>query len=346
MGANTFGSLFKCHAFGESHGPALGVVIEGCPAGVPFLEEILKRELNRRRPGRWPWASPRREPDRPEILSGVFEGKTLGTPIGIVVYNKDTRSEDYREIKKNPRPGHSDDLWREKFQHSDHRGGGRASGRETLGRVLAGAVARMALNVVCPDFRLMAFVRRIGPIELKKEELGEAEKLFSESCLSEEYPACFPHKEKSRAVVDILTQAQSEGESLGAVVELWMAGLPSGLGQPVFYKFKADLASAFLGIGASFGFLVGNENSSAGFSKGTDFHKKSANYGGLRGGLTTGETVKIQILFKPPSSIKEVALKGRHDPCVGPRAVAVVEAMACLVVLDHLLWKRLDRIKE
>ena len=339
MGANTFGNLFKCHTFGESHGPALGVVIDGCPAGVPFSFEVLKRELNRRRPGRWPWTTARKEPDSPEVLSGVFEGKTLGTPIAIIVQNKEVRSEDYRKIRTAPRPGHADDLWREKFSHWDWRGGGRASGRETLGRVLAGAVARMALSQVCLNFHIMAFVRQIGDLSLEEEELKEADNLFASKTLSEEYPACFPHKVKSKEAVQILMEAKAKGESLGSLVEVWIKGLPKGLGQPVFHKFKADLAGAFLGIGASAGVFIGESASS-----GTDFHSKNTSYGGLRGGLTTGENIKMRIPFKPPSSLKEVAIKGRHDPCIGPRAVSVVEAMACLVTLDHLLWQRLDRI--
>lgn len=343
MSANTFGNLFKCHTFGESHGPALGVVIDGCPAGVHFSMDILKQELNRRRPGRWPWASGRKEQDKPKILSGVFEEKTLGTPICITVQNKEMRPEDYEKIKGSPRPGHADDLWQDKFKHRDHRGGGRSSGRETVGRVLAGAVAKMALKHICPAFQVMAFVRSIGSLCLEKKELKEAEKLFSSNTLSEIYPACFPHKEKSKEAQKILMEAKSKGESLGALVEIWIKGLPKGLGQPVFHKFKSDLTGAFAGIGASSGVLIG-AGTAAASSKGTDFHKKPENYGGLRGGLTTGEIVKIQIPFKPPSSLKDVALKGRHDPCIGPRAIVVLEAMTALTALDHLLWKRLDHI--
>ena len=343
MGANTFGNLFQCHSFGESHGTALGVVIEGCPAGVDFSLKILKGELDRRRPGHSPWTSARKEPDEPEVLSGVFEGKTLGTPIAILVRNKGAKSEDYEKIKNTPRPGHADDLWQEKFSHRDWRGGGRASGRETLSRVIAGAIARMVLKTLCPDFQTMAFVRQIGPLYLKEEDLKEAEELFKSKTLSDTYPACVPHKIQSKEAVKILMEAKAAGESLGSLVEIWIKGLPKGLGQPVFHKFKGDLAAAFLGLGASAGILIG-EGMAAASAKGTHFHKESKSYGGLRGGLTTGEVVTIQISFKPPSSLKEVALQGRHDPCIGPRAVVVVEAMACLVALDHLLWKRLDRI--
>lgn len=343
MSANTFGNLFKCHTFGESHGSAVGVVIDGCPAGVNFSLDILEKELNRRRPGRWSWTSDRKELDSPKVLSGVFEGRTLGTPIAIVVQNREARSEDYKKIKTTPRAGHADDLWKEKFHHRDWRGSGRASGRETLGRVLGGTVARMALQSICPDFQVMAFVRQIGPLFLKEEELKEAEGLFDSKSLSETYSACFPHKDKSEKAVNILMEAKSKGESFGSLVEVWIGGLPKGLGQPVFHKFKEDLAKSFFGIGASAGVFIGKGTEAASF-QGTDFHKRKENYGGLRGGLTTGELIKIQISFKPPSSLKEAARKGRHDPCIGPRAVPVVEAMVCLVTLDHLLWRRLDRI--
>ena len=273
MSANTFGNLFKCHTFGESHGLAMGVVIDGCPAGVDFSNDILERELNRRRPGRWPWTSARKEPDKPEVLSGVFEGKTLGTPIAIVVQNKGAKSEDYEKIKTVPRAGHADDLWQEKFGYKDWRGGGRASGRETLGRVLAGAVARMALKSICPDFQIMAFVQRIGPLFLERKELKEVERLFDSKTLSEAYPACFPHEVKSEKAVQMLMEAKSKGESLGSLVEIWIKGLPKALGQPVFHKFKEDLAAAFLGIGASTGVFVGG-GMAASSSQGTDFHQK------------------------------------------------------------------------
>lgn len=341
MSANTFGTLFKCHTFGESHGSALGVVIDGCPAGVHFSMDILNRELDRRRPGRYPWTSDRKEQDKPEVLSGVFEGKTLGTPICILVHNKEMRPEDYEKIKKKPRMGHADDLWQEKFHHRDHRGGGRSSGRETVGRVLAGAVAKMTLKELCPAFHVMAFVRSIGSLHLEETELKEAEKLFSSNAFSETYPACLPHKKKSKEAIQMLMEAKNQGESLGALVEIWIKGLPKGLGQPVFHKLKSDLTGAFAGIGGSTGILIG-AGMAAASSKGTNFHKNPKNYGGLRGGLSTGERLEIQVPFKPPSSLRDVALKGRHDPCIGPRAVVVLEAMTSLTVLDHLLWKRLD----
>ena len=341
MSANSFGHIFKFHSFGESHGAGMGMVVEGCPSGIPFSVEDVKKELDRRRPGRWPWNSSRKEPDQPEILSGVFEGKTLGTPISILVRNRDARPQDYKSVKEKPRTGHADDLWRDKFGHWDHRGGGRASGRETLSRVLAGSVARALLKELCSDFQVMAFVRQIGNICLEKKDLVEAEELFQNNTLSETFSACFPHKTKSEDAVKSLLKAKEEGNSLGSLVELWLEGLPKGLGQPVFHKFKSDLAQGLMSLGASSGVEVG-----AGFSAaseaGSTFHQSSDNYGGLRGGLTTGERIVLRVAFKPPSTLGDMAKKGRHDPCIGPRAVPVVEAMACIVSANHLLWSRLD----
>lgn len=344
MSANSFGHIFKFHSFGESHGAGMGAVIEGCPSGVPFSLEDVRRELDRRRPGRWPWSSSRKEPDEPEILSGVFEGKTLGTPIGILVRNKDARPQDYKAIKEKPRAGHADDLWREKFRHWDHRGGGRASGRETLSRVLAGSVARSLLKELCPSFRVMAFVRQIGNVFLEEKDLKTTEELFQKNILSEIFSACFPHKEKSEEAVKFLLKAKKEGNSLGSLVELWMEGLPKGLGQPVFHKFKSDLVQGLMSLGASSGVETGKGFPSA-REEGFTFHKSPGNYGGLRGGLTTGERVVMRVVFKPPSTLGKMAKEGRHDPCIGPRAVPVVEAMACIVSANHLLWSRLDRFK-
>ncbi|MGI9548638.1 MAG: chorismate synthase [Bdellovibrionales bacterium] len=343
MSQNTFGHIFKFHSFGESHGPALGAVIEGCPSGVSFSLDLLKKELDRRRPGRWPWTSSRVELDQPEILSGIYEGKTLGTPIAILVRNQGARSKDYESIKTKFRKGHADDLWKDKFQHVDHRGGGRSSGRETLSRVLAGSIARMLLQQLHKNFKVMAFVRQIGKIALEDSEFKIAEDLFQKKILSEEYPACFPHKEKSQKVSDLLMASKEQGESLASVVELWIEGVPKSLGQPIFWKFKSDLTQALMSLGASCGVEIGS-----GFSclpiKGTVFHQDSKNYGGIRGGLTSGERVVVRVAFKAPSSLGSIAQQGRHDPCIGPRAVCVVEAIACLVIADHILLKRLDQI--
>lgn len=343
MSANTSGHIFKFHSFGESHGMAMGVVIEGCPSGLAVSSDLLQKELDRRAPGRWEWTSSRKEADKAEILSGVFEGKTLGTPIAVLVFNKNQNSKDYDQIKKQARLGHSEDLWKAKFSHYDHRGGGRSSGRETLARVIAGAFARMLIKKLCPQFKVMAFVRQIGDVQILKEEIKTAEDLFKNANSPEKFPANFPHKEKSEQAVRLLMQAKEKGESLGSLVELWIENLPKALGQPVFSKFKSDLAKGIMSLGASTSFEIGLGKDSAG-AKGTEFHSKKENYGGLRGGLSTGERICLRVAFKPPSSLADIAKKGRHDPCIGPRAVPVLEAIACLVTADHLLWSRLDQL--
>lgn len=343
MDANTSGHIFKFKSFGESHGKAMGIVLEGCPAGLLVSMELLQKELDRRRPGQWPWASSRKELDKAEILSGVFEGKTLGTPIAVLVFNRDQRSEDYDSIKKKARSGHSEDLWKAKFVHYDHRGGGRSSGRETLARVMAGAFSRMLIKQLCPKFKVMAFVRQIGNIKILKDEIKEAEDLFKSGHLAETFSAAFPHKKKSEQVTQLLMQAKNEGDSLGSTVELWLDALPKGLGQPLFHKFKSDLTYGIMSLGASVAVEIGLGVDSA-IEKGSQFHKYAKNYGGLRGGLTTGERLCLRVTFKPPSSLGTIAKKGRHDPCIAPRAVSVLEAIACLVVADHLLWSRLDQL--
>lgn len=345
MSASSFGHVFKLCGFGESHGPAMGAVIEGCPAGAAFPFELLKRELRRRRPGDQPWTSARKEPDQPEVLSGVYEGKTLGTPIAVLVRSKDARSQDYPPPEKPARRGRADDLWKEKFGHFDHRGGGRSSGRETLSRVLGGAVARGILQELCPELKVMAFARQIGPLSLKDSELKAAEELFRSGGLADEFPARLPHREKSGQAKELLMRAKSDGESFGSIVELWLEGLPKGLGQPVFKKLESDLTGGLMSLGAACGLELG-----AGFAaapaKGSAFHSGAEKGGGVRGGLSTGGRISIKTAFKPPSSFGDFAKKGRHDPCIGPRAVPVAEAMACLVILDHLLWRRLDRLHE
>ncbi len=345
MNANSSGHIFKFHSFGESHGPAMGAVIEGCPADLQVSTKLLQEELNRRRPGRHPWESSRKEPDQAEILSGVFKGKTLGTPIAVLVFNKNQKSRDYHWAEKKPRAGHSEDLWKAKFSHYDPRGGGRSSGRETVARVIAGAFARMALQKLCPEFKVMAFVRQIGNIKILPKEMATAEMLFQKQALSETFKACIPHKEKSEQAVQQLMKAKKEGNSLGSLVQLWIGNLPKGLGQPLFCKFKSDLAQRIMSLPASMGFelALGMDSASA---EGKDFHRFKENYGGLRGGLTTGERLCLKVAFKPPSSIGDISKKGRHDPCIGPRAVPVIEAIARLVTVDHLLWKRLDRMEK
>lgn len=349
MGANTFGHHFQIHTFGESHGAGLGCVIEGCPSNVEFDFNLLKAELERRRPGHHGLqtgevVSQRNEADEPEVLSGVFEGKTLGTPIAIMVRNQDARSQDYKSIQSNPRAGHADDVWQLKFGHRDHRGGGRSSGRETVARVMGGAVAQMILKKLVPDLHLLGFSTQIGDLALTAEEkqsflASHAKHLHPQDA----YFARFP-SQKDQQVRELLKKAQETGDSYGAKAEIRVMNMPKGLGQPVFHKLKSDLAAAMMSVGAVSAFQVGEgqpEN-----QKGTDFHQSSQNsqYGGIRGGISTGDDLILQVTLKPTSSILDVAKKGRHDPCIATRAIPVLEAMTAMVLADHLLLQRLDQI--
>lgn len=345
MDANRFGQLLTLTTFGESHGPALGAVLEGCPAGVEWSEALLLKWLERRRPGHSPWTSARKETDQPEILSGVFAGKTLGTPIAIVVKNQDARSQDYAEIQPGQRAGHADDVWRDKFLHSDLRGGGRSSGRETLARVIGGSVAQMIGKHLAPELSVTGFASQIGPIELTQEERRDAvTNSAQEIWWADQFPARFPQTAKSQEISDLLTRARAEGHSYGGEAQIVVRGLPRGLGQPVFRKLKADLAAAVLSVGASYSFILGDANAAQ--CEGSEFHGRAdeSTYGGIRGGISTGDPIQFSVGFKPTSSVLDVAKKGRHDPCILPRALPVLEAMVWLVLVDHLLWQRLDRI--
>lgn len=339
MSANTFGTLFKFTSFGESHGKAMGVVIDGCPAGVKFNIELLKANLGRRKPNQSSITTARNESDEPIIMSGVFEDKTLGTPICIIVENQGQNSADYLEIKSSARIGHADDTWKNKFGHVDHRGGGRSSGRETLTRVLAGSVAQMLVQQLQEKIQIKGFASEIGPYKLSTAELATVWKQNIDT-----YSTRFPSIQ-SNEIVTMLEQAKIEGESFGGVAEVRIKNVPAGLGQPVFNKLKADLAKAYLSVGATTALELGEGFNSSELS-GTEFHKEaqSARYGGIRGGISTGEEISLKVGFKPTSSIKDVAKKGRHDPCIIPRAIPVLEAMTWLVLADHLLWSRLDKI--
>jgi chorismate synthase len=340
VSANSFGHLFKFSSFGESHGAALGVIIDGCPGGLEFNMELLLHNLKRRRPGQSTVTTSRQEFDAPEILSGVFENKTLGTPICIVVRNHDQKSHDYSQIKNEPRIGHADDTWTVKFGHIDYRGGGRASGRETLCRVLAGTVAQMLCEKLVPEIKVKSYSSQIAHFKLTNEEKKNVWNLAIDDFVTR-----FPSPVINEKITRLLESAKIEGESYGGTVETQVLNAPAGLGQPVFHKFKSDLAAAMLSVGASTAFEFG-EGFFSTESKGSEFHSQinSDNYGGIRGGITTGDAISFAVGFKPTSSIKDVAKKGRHDPCIVPRAVPVIEAMTWLVLADHLLWRRLDII--
>lgn len=343
MAGNTFGKYFQVHSFGESHGGALGCVVDGCPAGVPFDLNLLAKELERRRPGQV-LTSQRKESDVPEVLSGVFEGKTLGTPIAIMVRNQDARSEDYAQIQQTPRAGHADDMWSDKYGHRDHRGGGRSSGRETVARVMAGAVAKMLLKKLAPELNIVGFATEIGA---EKLSTGDKQKFLIEASsktdAQDQYTARFPSADHLK-IKTLLEKTQSEGNSVGGSVEVRVFGTPRGLGQPVFHKLKADLAAAMMSVGATHSFSIG-EDVDAGKS-GVEFHrqKNQSQYGGIRGGISTGEDLIINVGFKPTSSLLDVAKKGRHDPCIVPRAIPVLESMVAIVLADHMLAQRLDRV--
>ena len=337
MASNSFGRIFRVTTFGESHGPAMGVVIDGCPAGVSFDQQFLLRQLERRRPGQSAVVSARCELDLPEILSGVFEGKTLGTPIALTVRNTDQRSGDYAQMPD--RPGHADDVWREKFGHVDPRGGGRSSGRETVARVMAGAVAEMFLRSVAPELEIVGWTAQIGEIVCPEPSVSLSRTEVDHNVVR------MPHQEFGDRAIQHLAQARDEGHSFGGVAEVRVRGVPRGLGQPVFHKLKSDLASGMMGVGATCAIEFG-AGFAAPMAEGSMFHQVSsaeAPYGGLRGGISTGEDLRFRVAFKPTSSVLDVAKKGRHDPCIVPRAIPVLEAMTALVLADHLLWQRLDR---
>lgn len=342
MGANTFGSRFQVTSFGESHGTALGVLIDGCPAGVPFDSELLKKQLERRRPGLHRGSkqivSGRLEQDVAEVLSGVFENKTLGTPIVIMVRNQDARSQDYAAIKTAPRAGHADDVWNSKFGHCDHRGGGRSSGRETVSRVMAGAVAQMLVQKINPSVNVVGFASQIGGYELSTAERSQ---VLTKQV--DHFQGRFPSS-RHQEVAAMLMKAQEDGQSYGGVAEILIPKLVANLGQPVFHKLKSDLAQAFLSVGAANGFELG-VGFEARSQSGTSFHRGNVeNYGGIRGGISTGDDVLLRVSFKPTSSILDVAKKGRHDPCIVTRAIPVLEAMTWMVIADHILWARTDQV--
>lgn len=353
MSANSFGERFRITTFGESHGPALGVIVDGCPAGVPWVQGFVEQELERRRPGQKMGDRPvivtdRNESDVCEVLSGIYDGKTLGTPIAMMTRNQNMRSGDYTNPGFKARRGHADQVWLNKFGHSDPRGGGRSSGRETVSRVMGGAVAKMLLKTLAPQLRVIGFTRRMGPMELTTQELAAfsetAKGIGASEAPADAFVARFPSLQRQEQIEQALLNAKATGESFGGTAEFWILGCPAGLGQPVFRKLKADLATACMGVGAVSAFELG-EGLEGSSSVGTDFHvaRSTQVYGGISGGISTGETICFRVHFKPTSSILDTAKQGRHDPFIVPRAIPVLEAMATLVLADHFLLCRTDR---
>lgn len=334
---NTFGHYFKVHTFGESHGLAMGLIIDGCPAGLKIESEKISKFLNRRRPGQNEFVTARNESDQFKFLSGIHQSTTLGTPIAAEIQNENQKSEDYKDLQ--PRKGHADSVWTDKFGLADLRGGGRSSGRETVSRVLAGSIARQALEILNPELRILTWIESVGPIKNQLSLNQFANKFDIYEGL--QAPLGFPDEAQTEKLKSLLTKAKAEGESYGGVIKVKIENLQAGLGQPVFSKLKGDLASALFSIGAVQGVTLGESDVHL---KGTEFHSLKKPYGGVQGGISTGEDIDLQIMMKPTSSIMDVAKKGRHDPCILPRALVVVESMIALVLVDHILISRLDRI--
>ncbi len=345
MSGNSIGKLFTVTTFGESHGPALGCVVDGCPPGLPLSEADLQPDLDRRRPGTSRHTTQRREPDVARILSGVFEGKTTGTPIGILVENVDQRSRDYTKIKDVFRPGHADYTYQQKYGLRDYRGGGRASARETVMRVAAGAIAKKYLREQS-GVEIQGWLRQLGPITLECADLSA---VYENPFFCAE-PERLPELE---AYMDAL---RKEGDSIGARINLMASGMPVGLGEPVFDRLEADLGHAMLSIGAvkavefGAGFASVAQKGSAHRDELTPAGFMSNSAGGTLGGISSGQDLLVSIGLKPTSSLRlpaatidrqgepaEVVTTGRHDPCVGLRATPIAEAMMAIVLMDHLL---------
>lgn len=363
MASNTFGNLFQITTWGESHGKAIGVVIDGCPAGLALSNEEINKELALRSPGQNPYTSPRKEADQAEILSGVFEGKTTGAPISIFIPNKDVDSSKYEPIKDLLRPGHANYTYLEKYGIFDYRGGGRSSARETACRVAAGAVARKLLTHY--KISIVAYMKQIGNIEADFVQdllTTNRDKVY-------ESPLFCPDPSAAKAMMDSIEKAKVEGDSLGGVIEFCVTGLPVGLGDPVYQKLEANLAYAMLSLPATKGFeigqgfmaarMLGSEHNDPFISRQGVIAAEKNDAGGTLGGISTGMPLIGRVVFKPTSSImkvqKTVTTSGetasfqipegsRHDPCVAIRAVPIVDAMVALVLADAILMNRCARL--
>ena len=354
MAGNTFGTLFKLTTFGESHGRAIGGIIDGCPAGIALDMEMIQEEMNRRKPGQSAIVTQRKEPDTVEFYSGIFEGKTTGVPIGFAIHNTNQKSKDYSHIKETYRPSHADYVYDQKYGHRDYRGGGRSSARETASRVVAGAIAKQMLS----DIKINAFVSSVGEISLDKsyQELD-----FS---LTESNPVRCPDPEKAAEMEARIREIRKEGDTIGGTITCVLQNVSVGLGEPVFDKLHAELGKAMLSINAVKGFEYGSgfEGAKMKGSQHNDIFNadgttKTNLSGGIQGGISNGMDIYFSVAFKPVATIMqnqetinkdgdivEMQGKGRHDPCVVPRAVPIVEAMAALVLVDyHLLNKSIHK---
>lgn len=357
MAGNSFGTLFKLTTFGESHGPAIGGIIDGCPAGLIIDGEFIQKQLDKRRPGQSGIVSARNEKDKVTFLSGIYDGKTTGTPIAFMVNNQDQQSKDYDHLKAVYRPSHADYTYDQKYGHRDHRGSGRASARETLSRVVAGAIAQLWLKQFNISFQ--AFVSQIGTVKLDETndmiDLREAE-INLVRC---------PNKELALKMIELIENTAEEGDTLGGLIACQILGVPAGLGEPVFDKLHAQLGKAMLSINAVKGFEFGSGFKSV-LMKGSahndlmEMRDDKINFlsnhsGGIQGGISNGAPINFNVAFKPVSSIQktqttidknlnkiDLDIKGRHDVCVVPRAVPIVEAMAALVIMDFMLLQKIN----
>ena len=355
MSFNTFGHIFRVTTWGESHGPALGATVDGCPPGVDIDEAMIQHWLDRRKPGQNKYTTQRREPDQVEILSGTFEGKTTGHPVQLMIRNTDQRSKDYSEIMDKFRPGHADITYWQKYGIRDYRGGGRSSARETASRVAAGGLARAALSALAPEIEITGYMVQMGQHSIDRANYDRDE--------IENNPFWTPDRDAAVAWAEYLDELRKSGNSVGAVIEVVASGVPAGLGAPVYGKLDTDIASNLMSINAVKGVeigagmdaasLTGTENADEiSFEDGRPVYN-SNHAGGILGGISTGQDIVARFAVKPTSSIlkprktidksgkaTEIVTKGRHDPCVGIRAVPVGEAMIACTILDHLLLHR------
>lgn len=354
--SSTYGRLFKISTFGESHGTAVGVIVDGCPAGIEFDSAFIQSELDRRKPGQSRITTQRREADEFQVLSGIFEGKTTGTPIAMLVWNGDQRSKDYSHIAQQFRPSHADYTYTAKYGNRDYRGGGRSSARETVARVAAGALAKLILKQIGVDIK--SYVSQVGKLKL------EIPYQQLDLNLAEENAVRCPHPEIAQQMFDLIDETRKKGDSIGGVVNCVITGTPVGLGEPVFDKLHAELGKAMLSINAVKGFEYGSgfegvemygseHNDEMYIDESKTVRTKTNHSGGIQGGISNGEDIYFRVAFKPVATIMQdqdsvdaegnavtVSGKGRHDPCVVPRAVPIVEAMAALVLVDFYLRNR------
>ncbi len=351
---NTFGNIFRLTSFGESHGAAIGGIIDGCPAGIEVDMDFIQNELNRRRPGQSKITTPRNEADKVEFLSGIFEGKTTGTPIGFVIWNANQHSSDYDNMKALYRPSHADYTYQQKYGIRDHRGGGRSSARETIARCVGGALAKLALDQL--NVSITAYTSQVGGIKL--------EKLYSEYDLNtiEDTPVRCPDAVKAEEMITLINEVKSKGDTIGGVITCVIKGTPVGLGEPVFGKLHAALGNAMLSINAVKGFEYGDgfdvnhrgsEVNDEFYDKDGEISTRTNHSGGIQGGISNGQDIYFRVAFKPVATIlmqqhtvdnegheADLKARGRHDACVLPRAVPIVEAMAAMTILDYYLLNK------